>query len=73
MDNLPEPEIYTPERLAEFLLNNSLSEEEYRRNLREVISLGVDPLSIDPAYLDRGEPWARAEQHQDILQVRRTS
>ena len=36
MSGLPEPEVYTPERIAEFLLNNSVSEEDYRRNLAEV-------------------------------------
>ena len=66
-------EIYTPERQAEFLLNNSLSSDEYRQNLREVLNLGVDPLSIHPASLDRGEDWQRAENHPDILQSRRKS
>jgi hypothetical protein len=28
MNGLPEPEVYTPEGIAEFLLNNSGSEEE---------------------------------------------
>ena len=66
-------EIYTPERQAEFLLNNSLSPEEYRRNSREVLNLGVDPLGINPAYLDPGEDWQRAESHSDFLESRRMS
>jgi hypothetical protein len=73
MSRLPEPETYAPERIAEFLLNNSLSEDEYRRNLAEVISLGIDPLSINPEYLIQDEPWQRPEAHRDILLARRTS
>ncbi len=39
-------EIYTPERKAEFLLNNAVDEEDYQRALRDVKKLGVDPASI---------------------------
>ncbi len=73
MNGLPEAEVYTPERIAEFLLNNSGSEEESRRNLAEVLALGVDPLSIDPAYLIQDEPRQRPELHRDIPLARRTS
>ncbi len=66
-------ESYTPERIAEFLLNNSCNEQDYRENLSEVLKLGVDPLNINPDYLSREEPWQRAEAHQDLLRVRRTS
>ena len=73
MAQMPEPEIYTPERTAEFLLNNSLSEDEYRRNLAEVLAMGVDPLAIDPDVLIQDEPWQRPDRHSDILLARRHS
>lgn len=43
---LPEVEIYTPERKAEFLLNNALDQEDYAWALREARNLGVDPMTI---------------------------
>jgi hypothetical protein len=73
MSALPEPELWTNEEIAEFLLNNSLDEEDYRQNLGEVLALGVDPLTLDPAHLDRGESWQRAEMYPDLLPVRRSS
>jgi AbrB family looped-hinge helix DNA binding protein len=36
-------EIYTPERRAEFLLNNAVSAEDYRRARAEVKRMGLDP------------------------------
>ncbi len=39
----PGPEIYTPERIAEFLLNNAIDEADYQEALKEVRQLGVDP------------------------------
>ena len=36
-------EIYTPERRAEFLLNNAVGFEDYRRARAEVKRMGVDP------------------------------
>ena len=36
-------EAYTPARKAEFLLNNVVDLEDYRRAIREVRSLGIDP------------------------------
>ena len=73
MPDLPEPELWSNEIIAEFLLSNSLSEEGYRFNLGEVLDLGVDPLSLNPDHLFRDEPWQRAEVHQGILRTRRTS
>ena len=35
-------EIYTPERRAEFLLNNAVGAEDYRRARAEVKRLGLD-------------------------------
>ena len=40
-------EVYSPERVAEFLLSNSLTAEDYAKNLREVRRLGLDPDKID--------------------------
>ncbi|MBS3920991.1 MAG: AbrB/MazE/SpoVT family DNA-binding domain-containing protein [Deltaproteobacteria bacterium] len=37
---------YTPERKAEFLLNNAVTSEDYAWALKEVKKLGVDPKSI---------------------------
>ena len=36
-------ETYTPERQAEFLLNNAVNEEDYARAVAEVRELGLDP------------------------------
>jgi AbrB family looped-hinge helix DNA binding protein len=43
---LPEVEIYTPERIAEFLLGNAIDEEDYDRAVEEVRKLGLDPAQI---------------------------
>lgn len=42
----PEIEIYTPERIAEFLLNNAVDAEDYRRAEEEVRRLGFEPDQI---------------------------
>jgi bifunctional DNA-binding transcriptional regulator/antitoxin component of YhaV-PrlF toxin-antitoxin module len=42
----PEVEVYTPERIAEFLLNNAVSERDYRAAIEEVIKMGIDPATI---------------------------
>lgn len=39
-------EIYTPERKAEFLLNNAVTPEDYRRAVEEVRRVGLDPKKI---------------------------
>lgn len=36
-------EIYAPERRAEFLLNNAVDAEDYRRARAEVKRMGLDP------------------------------
>lgn len=36
-------EVYTPERRAEFLLNNAVDAEDYQRARTEVKRLGLDP------------------------------
>ena len=39
-------EIYTKERIAEFLLMNALDEDEYERARQEVREMGLDPDAI---------------------------
>jgi AbrB family looped-hinge helix DNA binding protein len=39
-------EIYTPERKAEFLLNNAITREEYTAAVKEVQKMGLDPTKI---------------------------
>ena len=43
---LPEVEMYTDERIAEFILNNAIDAEDYRRAYSEVRKLGIDPETI---------------------------
>jgi len=42
-----EVEIYTPERLAEFFLNNVLTRAGYLDARKDVEQMGIDPDSID--------------------------
>lgn len=39
-------EVYSARRRAEFLLNNAVNAADYRRALRAVRKLGIDPASI---------------------------
>ncbi len=39
-------EVYTPERKAEFLLNNSVDAEDYAGAVEEVRRMGLDPEQI---------------------------
>ncbi|HBT46494.1 MAG TPA: AbrB family transcriptional regulator [Peptococcaceae bacterium] len=39
-------EIYTPERKAEFLLNNAVTPEDYAWAVEEVRKMGLDPKTI---------------------------
>jgi AbrB family looped-hinge helix DNA binding protein len=41
-----EVEVYTPERQAEFLLNNAVTGAEFDEALAEVRALGVDPATV---------------------------
>lgn len=43
---LPPVEMYTPERVAEFLLANAIGEEEYAAARREVREMGLNPDAI---------------------------
>ena len=42
-----EVEIYTPERLAEFFLNNAMDRDDYLEARREVETMGINPDSIN--------------------------
>jgi len=42
-----EPEIWTPERTAYFMLINSMTKEEWDRMVPDVIAMGLDPAKID--------------------------
>ena len=39
-------EIYTPERKAEFLLNNTITPEDYAAAVKEVRKMGLNPKKI---------------------------
>jgi AbrB family looped-hinge helix DNA binding protein len=39
-------EIYTPERKAEFILNNTITPEEYALAVKKVRNMGLDPEKI---------------------------
>jgi hypothetical protein len=43
---MPPMEVYTDERIAEFLLSNSVDAEDYSRACDEVRKLGLDPAKI---------------------------
>ena len=36
-------EIYSPQRVAEFLLNNAVTVDDYRKSVEEVRKMGLDP------------------------------
>ena len=40
-------EVYTPARIAEFLLSNAVDAKDYRAARREVERMGLDPDTID--------------------------
>ena len=39
-------EIYTPERKAEFLLNNAITPDDYASALEQVRQMGLDPAKV---------------------------
>jgi bifunctional DNA-binding transcriptional regulator/antitoxin component of YhaV-PrlF toxin-antitoxin module len=39
-------EMYTPVRIAEFLLSNAVNASDYRKAMRAVTKLGVDPRTV---------------------------
>ena len=40
-------EVYSPERTAEFLLNNAVNEADYEAARTEVRAMGIDPENIE--------------------------
>lgn len=40
-------EIYSPERIAEFLLTNAVDEEDYRKAENDVRALGIPPKKVN--------------------------
>ncbi len=46
-------EIYTPERKAEFLLNNAVTQEDYAVAVKEVRNMGLDPDTVPHRKPDR--------------------
>ncbi len=73
MSALPEPELWSNEEIAESLLNNSLSAESYAWAIQEAITMGVDPLQLNPDHLDRSPPWARPELYIEQIKATRNS
>jgi AbrB family looped-hinge helix DNA binding protein len=49
-------EVYTPERRAEFLLNNATDLEDYQRAHAEVKRMGLDPERIKHQRLEPAKP-----------------
>ena len=47
-------EIYTPERIAEFRLNNALDFADYQAALKEVRKMGLDPKYIEHQPIKKG-------------------
>jgi AbrB family looped-hinge helix DNA binding protein len=42
-----EPEVWSPERTAYFMLINSMTKEEWDRMIPDVVALGIDPTRIE--------------------------
>jgi len=55
-------EIYTPERIAEFLLNNSVTKENYDDMCEEVRQLGFDPAKVPNTDPDMREKLPTTEE-----------
>jgi len=71
MSTLPKPELWTPETIAEFHLNNAMNEEGYRWAIQEVIAMGLDPTKLDKSHLVREEPWQNPELYVNATTVKR--
>jgi AbrB family looped-hinge helix DNA binding protein len=56
-------EVYTPERRAEFLLNNTVDAEDYRRARAEVKRMGLDPDRIKHRRPKSAEPRKAGRRH----------
>lgn len=60
-----EPDVWSNEVRAEFMLNNALTPESYRSAVLYALSIGVDPTKLNPDHLIQDEPWARPELYID--------
>lgn len=76
-----EPEVWSPEETAYFILINSMTKEEWDRNLPDVLQMGVDPTQIkglEPNHRD-GLPtnaeWdaRRKRRRAELIQERRSA
>jgi AbrB family looped-hinge helix DNA binding protein len=71
-----EPEVWSPEQKAYFILINSMTKEEWDENLPHVLELGVDPARIEGLEPNHRDTLpARAEwraylkrRHEELLQ-----
>ena len=73
MPDYPEPPEWTQEEVAEFHLNNAMAEEDYRWAIQEVLSMGIDPLALDPAHLFQNDaPWRNLALYPDLLVMQRS-
>ena len=50
-------EIYTPERKAEFLLNNTVTPDDYRWAVNEVRKMGLNPEKIPHQKPNQSRDW----------------
>ena len=76
-----EPEVWSPEETAYFILINSMTKEEWDRNLPYVLELGIDPKQIkglEPNHRD-GLPtdaeWdaRRIRRRAELIQEKRSA
>jgi hypothetical protein len=73
MPQLPEPELWADETIAEFLLNNAMGEDDYREAIAEVLAMGIDPISLNPEHVIIGDrPWRRPELYLDTVRSKQT-
>ena len=71
-----EPEVWTSEETAYFMLINSLTKEEWDENLPHVVELGVNPAKIDglePGHRDRLPTRAEWNAQMTPTQERRSA
>jgi hypothetical protein len=73
MPQLPEPELWSNETIAEFLLNNAMGEEDNREALAEVLAMSIDPASLNPDQVIVGDrPWRHPELYLDNIRSKQT-
>ena len=66
-----EPEVWSPETRAYYILINSSTKEEWDRNLPDVLALGVDPAKIDGIELGHRESLPCEAEWKDWLTMRK--